>query len=177
MAPHHQDLYSSDLETSKQLLELGSSTERHDGNADGTPVLERVLATSLTEKLAEARPRWAHALEELCSNQEPPISTVRDLLLHPSPPVGVLIILKNAAKASRKDPQGPVPPRPATALYLAAIGMAWLRCGELITTLDIDDLDEKMPWAAGQTWGDPEVAEAIETVADQIGAAGCRGDR
>jgi hypothetical protein len=167
--PHH-DIYNSDPGTLEQLLGL-ESCARHDASqTDCDGCLGHTLSLPLVERLADTRPDWATALEDLCTEQEPPIKTVRDLLLHPSPPVGVLIILKNAAKSSRARPGGPLADRAATALYLAAIGVAWYRCHEVITTLDIHGFAEKLHWAADQPWDDPTMVAVLKTTADEIQA-------
>ncbi|MEF8788136.1 MAG: hypothetical protein V5A84_03620 [Planctomycetota bacterium] len=167
MAEPHHDIYSSGLGAPEKLLERADTAGRSATNTEAGAELSCVLSTPLTERLPSGRPHWQTALDELCRKQDPPIRTVRDLLLHPSPPVGVLIILKNAAKASRNSPEGPLSDRASTALYLAAIGIAWLRCRELITTLDIQSLDENLSWAARQSWDDPEIIEALEYAAAQ----------
>ena len=165
MADALNDIYCSDLGTLEQLLDLRAPTDGSNTETTG-PDLQHVLTAPLTEKLADTRPDWATALEDLCRQQDPPIRKVRDLLVHPSPPVGVLIILKNAAKASRKRPEGPLPDRAATALYLAAIGIAWYRRHELITSLGIEKLDEKLRWAAGEQWNDREIVAVLEAAAE-----------
>ncbi|MEF8787801.1 MAG: hypothetical protein V5A84_01910 [Planctomycetota bacterium] len=172
MAEPHHDIYSSGLGAAEQLLNPARSGSTGDAEARDESVLRRVLSTPLIDRLSNARSHWETALEELCSKQDPPIHTVRDLLLHPFPPVGVLIILKNAAKASRNCPDGPLSDHVSTALYLSAIGIAWLRCGELITTLDIHDLGENLSWAARQSWDDPEIVEVLESAAEHARSPG-----
>lgn len=165
MQEPHRDIYSSDPGPLEELLGLERTAEGSAAESDGEGALARALAAPLVERLSNTKADWATAMEALCAEQKPPIRTVRDLLLHPSPPVGVLIMLKNAAKASRARPDGPLPDRAATALYLAAIGVAWYRCHEVITTLDIHGLPEKLNWAADQAWNDPTLAAVLETAA------------
>src|SRR5256885_899385 len=65
-----------------------------------------------------------------------PNATLGDALFgdHPSP--RVLERLKEFAKASRWDPDAPLPPEIATVLYLACIAAAKVRCGTRISSID-----------------------------------------
>jgi len=129
--------------------------------------IEEILAEPLHERLAATPDREAEDLRELCQNQEPVIETARDLLRHPEPPIGLLILLKRAAKTCRESaPEQPCA-RTAKALYYAAIGIAWVRRHTIITTVDIKALRTRLAWAADQPWSDSEIRNLLRKAAEK----------
>ena len=90
------------------------------------------------------------------------IRTFRDLLTHPQPPVTLLQVTKQFAKAMVCSPESPVPAEIGRVLYLAAILAALLRCGQRITELDTAALREGIDWALVQPWLDPALRPLFE---------------
>ncbi len=99
----------------------------------------RRYAPDLDRKLAAARAR-----------------TFGQLLFHTQPPVELLDAVKRFAKASRADPDSPLPDEIATVLYFAAIAAAMVRCGQRITHMGDEALQYGLAWVRRQAWLDPQ---------------------
>ena len=100
-------------------------------------------------------------------------ATLGEVLRHPAPPPGALRMVKDFAKAARNDPDRPLPPAVADALYHLAIAAALVRCGERISSLPDAELVKGVRWARGQAWLDPEWQALLAAAkAALAGAAG-----
>jgi hypothetical protein len=80
------------------------------------------------------------------------IKNFADLLRHPFPPVALLQMVKNFAKAHVDHPESPMPAEIARVLYFAAISAAWVRRDERITSLAPAELRHGLEWTAGEPW-------------------------
>jgi len=92
------------------------------------------------------------AIAPLLRDVGTPIVTFKDLLLHPSPPVSLLCMLKDFAKTADKGADDPLPPAIATSLYLLAIAAAMAKRSERITSLDNEELSRSFQWILDQNW-------------------------
>jgi hypothetical protein len=82
------------------------------------------------------------------------IRSFADLLHHPRPPLKLLQLTKEFAKASRNHPDSPLPDEVASLLYFASIVVARLRWGRRISDLDDVALGHGLRWGAEQAWVD-----------------------
>jgi hypothetical protein len=85
-----------------------------------------------------------------------------ELLRHPSPPIDLLRLTKDFAKSSDLDPESPLPTEVATTLYYAAIVVAHLRHGQLITELEPGVVERGVEWALRRPWLDEITRELFE---------------
>ena len=81
--------------------------------------------------------------------------TFGELLHHPSPPVELLVAVKDFAKASRTDPDAALPSEVAAVIYFAAIAVARRQCGRIISGLSEGELAAGLQWVRAQQWVDP----------------------
>ncbi|HUT92100.1 MAG TPA: hypothetical protein VMY37_21580 [Thermoguttaceae bacterium] len=93
-------------------------------------------------------------LRKLRSQSKTPaeIETFGDLLGHAHPPVALLELTKQFAKASYAHPERPLPDEVAAVLYVASIVVALVRCEKRITRLGDDGLQYGLDRALRQTW-------------------------
>jgi hypothetical protein len=77
-----------------------------------------------------------------------------DLLQHRQPPVGLLKLMKDFAKACGLSPDSTMPREISSVLYFASIIAAMTRCSRRITRLDHDALRRAVDWALKQPWLD-----------------------
>jgi hypothetical protein len=95
------------------------------------------------------------------------IHTFADLLSHPGPPLELVRLMKDYAKAARHD--GSLPLEVATLLYYTSLSLARLRCGQSITDLDDVALRSGLEWGARRAWADELVRSILE---EQVRAFG-----
>lgn len=88
------------------------------------------------------------------STADPPPASFGDLLHHPRPPLELLRLTKEFAKASDSRSDNPLPPEVATVLYYAAILVALVRHGRRITALSDSQLLDGLDWVLQQPWLD-----------------------
>ncbi len=82
------------------------------------------------------------------------IKSLNDLFFHPSPPIELLVMAKQFAKALAIHPDSPLPKEIADVLYFESIAVALLKCKTKITRLEDKALCAGMQWAISQTWID-----------------------
>ena len=75
-----------------------------------------------------------------------------DLLQHPHPPLALLKMMKDFAKACRVSPDSPLPREISSVIYFASIVAAMTRRSRRITKLGDDALREAVRWALAQPW-------------------------
>ena len=100
-------------------------------------------------------------LEALRSAEVPPIATFHDLFHHRAPPVELLQMTKEFAKACRTRSDRLLPNEIAAMLYLLSIVVARTRCGRRITKLEDDALRHSLDWALKQPWIDEATRELL----------------
>jgi RNA polymerase sigma-70 factor (ECF subfamily) len=93
-----------------------------------------------------------------------------ELLRHPAPGVELLSLAKDFAKGNRADPDSPLGPEAATALYYAAIAAARVRHGAAISGQDPAAVRAGLRWVAAQPWVNAEVRALAAAAA---GGQGC----
>ncbi len=95
-----------------------------------------------------------------------------DLLRHPQPPVALLKLMKDFAKACRLSPDSPIPREISSILYFASILVAMTRCSRRITRLDDPGLRRAADWALVQPWLDDTLRAIFEEGRTYLGRPG-----
>jgi hypothetical protein len=90
------------------------------------------------------------------------LKSFADLLSHGNPPLELLRLTKQFAKANRNQPESPLPTEVATVLYYASIAAALVHRQKRITKLSNDDLRDGFDWALQQTWVDDTLRPLFE---------------
>jgi hypothetical protein len=119
-------------------------------------VLRHQLTAPVEFDLGRLDPSAARRLQRALRAAVPTIRTFADLFRHPKPPLPLLELTKQFAKASRNHPESPLPEEVASVLYYASIVAARLRWGRRITDLDDDALAQALQWGLQQEWMDDE---------------------
>jgi hypothetical protein len=115
--------------------------------------LQMELTETLPEKsMGKFDPSWPGTFEELVK--------------HPSPPLELLKLVKNMAKARRV--QVGFPSDMATALYHAAIAVALARHGVRITELDDAALSSGFQWTIRLPWLDQSTRQIVEIAINRL---------
>jgi len=124
-------------------------------------VFRHQMAAPIAFDLGGADPTEAHVLRVLSEAQGLLIKSFGDLLRHPSPPIELLELTKDFAKANREHPEAVLPHQIAHVLYYASIAAALVRCGIRITQLSDSDLRHGFSWASSQPWVDAPMKELL----------------
>ena len=95
-----------------------------------------------------------------------------DLFHHPAPPVELLEVIKDFAKANLDHPESGLPDEIATTLYYTSIATALVRLGERITQLPDADLQRGLRWAMAQPWLDAATKELLGQALALVSGAG-----
>jgi hypothetical protein len=143
------DLHHSEPRALAQLMALDES-EHGWREEDLREILEHQLRAPLLFDLRGIGEN--DAFVTVPKEQVSEIRSFGELFRHPEPPVGLLWLVKEFAKAGDKRPDNPLPPQIATVLYYAAIVTARLRHGQNISTLSEESLREGVEWAIGRKW-------------------------
>lgn len=109
-------------------------------------ILQHQLKAPLGADLAQLLANTEETLSDI------PIRTFGELLLHPSPPVPALILVKDFAKQLNKNARFAYPRPVATMLYYASICAAWIRGPVQITNLSHSEILKGVQWALKQAW-------------------------
>ena len=118
-------------------------------------ILQHQLAADLRFDFAGFDEALGRDVEGLVQSASPPaIRSFRDLFEHPSPPVELLELTRQFAKACRARGDCPIPSEIATVLYLASIAAALVRHGCRITLLEDEALRHALQWSLDQKWMD-----------------------
>lgn len=120
--------------------------------SDLTEMLRHQLTVPLDQELARLPHADPMAVARLISSGG--VRSFGDLLHHPSPPLELLQLAKDFAKAADSDAHGPLPPPIATVLYFATIAAGLLRHGLSISGLHADALRTGLMWVCAQPWPD-----------------------
>lgn len=82
------------------------------------------------------------------------LKSFADLFQHPTPPLELLELVKDFAKANLDHPESGLPTEIATVLYYGSISAALVRLDQRISKLPDSELAPGLRWAAQQPWLD-----------------------
>jgi hypothetical protein len=100
-------------------------------------------------------------LKALSEAQSLLLKSFSDLFHHPVPPVELLSLTKDFAKANMDHPDSSLPQEVAAALYYASIATAIVRLDARISQLSDAELQRGLHWAKDQPWVDDPLREIL----------------
>jgi hypothetical protein len=152
----HDDLTKIAADSLAELMDDGSDEAPLWRPDELGFILQHQLATEIHYDLGRFDQVQARDVASLIGLAGPPaICTFGDLFQHPNPPVALLDLTRQFAKACRTRGDGPMPAEIATVVYLASIAAALVRRQQRITLLDDDALEHALRWSLDQQWLDP----------------------
>lgn len=149
------------MDTSSDLMRCGPSrlvrllemkAEHHWRPEEFGTVLEHQLSAPIQVDLGGLDSELVPKLKTLSEAEGLLLRSFADLLYHRCPPVELLRLTKEFAKANRHLRGSHLPGEVAAVLYYASIVVALVRRGERITGLTDAAIVEGIDWALAQPW-------------------------
>ena len=95
----------------------------------------------------------------------------RHILLTDTPPIKLLIKMKDYVKGLRHTPDHPLPIEISTTLYYACISTAWMHTGSWITSADPQSIRSGLAWLTRQPWMDADLLALYRHTLDRMSQA------
>lgn len=156
MTSHTPD--QSDPASLARLLEVSNGNDVLWRPEELAAILRHQLAAPIEYDLSRMDRHAAQRLKVSADAKGLLLKSFADLFAHPDPPIELLEMTKQFAKANRNDPDRALPVEISTLLYYACIAAALVRCGKRITGLDDATLSKGFQWGRGQPWVDEATA-------------------
>jgi len=157
-----KSVFDTDRKQLATLLDLGPDSDRLWRDEELGAILRHQLTAPLQVDLINLERGLAVKVRTLAEAQGLVLKSFGDLLAHPNPPVELLKITKDFAKACRLSPHSPLPRDIASVLYFASIAAALVRCRRRITGLGNDALADGLNWVLTRSWLDAPLRTLIE---------------
>ncbi|HWD19316.1 MAG TPA: hypothetical protein VHB20_08545 [Verrucomicrobiae bacterium] len=133
-------------------------------------VFHHQMAAPILVDLAGFDPATARRLPRLAEAQALVLKSFADLFRHPLPPLELLELTKQFAKANMDHPESVLPGEVASVLYYASIASALVRLGRRISRLADADLRRGFRWALERPWLDSETRALMEQAMQKLSA-------
>jgi len=146
------DLHASDPRALGRVMGLGGTGERIWRPEELATLLRHQLSASIQFDLGNLDAGMAARLKALGAGENLLLNSFNDLLHHPHPPIELLMMTKDFARAIQNHPDSPLPREIALLLYFASIVVALVRCGRRITSFDDKTLRRSLEWFENQPW-------------------------
>ena len=162
MEKTEQALLDSDPHALAALLDAGSDDDRIWNPAELEAILKHQLSAPIEVDLVSLERHLAARLRLAASSHGLLLRSFGDLLHHPNPPLELLKLTKDFAKACRLSRGGPLPREIATVLYFASIVAALVRCQRRITRLSDADTRHGVEQCLAQSWLDAATRQLLD---------------
>jgi hypothetical protein len=153
------------------LMETGAEQARLWGPDELAAIFRHQMSAPVLVDLGGFDPGTAVRLKTLSEAQGLLLKSFSDLFHHPSPPIALLKLTKEFAKANMDHPESGLPTEIVSVLYYASIAAALVRLDARISRLKEADLRRGLLWAKDQAWIDEEtkalLLKALEKVPEE----------
>jgi hypothetical protein len=96
------------------------------------------------------------------------LKSFADLFQHPTPPIELLELVKDFAKANLDHPESGLPTEIASVLYYASISAALVRLDRRISKLPDAELAPGLRWAGQQPWLDDNTKSLFAAALEKV---------
>ena len=131
-------------------------------------IFRHQLSAPVLVDLGGYDPGTALRLKTLSDAQSLLLKSFSDLFHHPAPPLELLELTKDFAKANMDHPDSSLPGEVAAALYYTCIAAALVRLDARITRLPEADLRRGLLWTRDQAWLDEDTKQLLLQAARKI---------
>jgi hypothetical protein len=150
------------------LLASGEERERLWRADELAAIFRHQISTPMLVDLGSFDPRTATRLKIVSEAQGLLLKSFSDLFHHPSPPVELLQMVKEFAKANMDHPESGLPSEIASTLYYMSIASALVRLDTRISKLADADLRRGLSWTREQTWLDEATRQLLAAAMDKL---------
>lgn len=150
------------------LMEAGSENSRLWGPDELAAIFRHQMSAPVLVDLGGFDPGTAVRLKTLSEAQGLLLKSFSDLFHHPSPPIELLKLTKEFAKANMDHPESGLPTEIVSVLYYVSIATALVRLDTRISRLKDADLHRGLLWAKEQAWIDEETKSLLLKAAEKI---------
>ncbi|HEX3624788.1 MAG TPA: hypothetical protein VH280_05105 [Verrucomicrobiae bacterium] len=131
-------------------------------------IFRHQMSAPVLMDLGSFDPRTASQLKTLTAAQGLLLSSFADLFNHANPPLQLLQLVKDFAKANLDHPESGLPREIATAVYYASIAAALVHANQRISKLSDDDLQRGLRLTREQPWLDERTRSLLATALEKI---------
>jgi hypothetical protein len=131
-------------------------------------IFKHQISTPMLVDLGSFDPRTAKKLKMVSEAQGLLLKSFSDLFHHPAPPVELLELVKDFAKANLDHPESGLPAEIASALYYISIASALVHLDKRISKLADADLQNGLKWTREQGWLDDSTKDLVGKAMDKI---------
>ena len=150
------------------LMEAGSENSRLWGPDELAAIFRHQMSAPVLVDLGGFDPGTAVRLKTLSEAQGLLLKSFSDLFHHPSPPIELLKLTKDFAKANMDHPESGLPTEIVSVLYYTSIAAALVRLDVRISRLNDEDLRRGLLWAKDQAWVDEETSGLLLKAVEKI---------
>jgi hypothetical protein len=161
-------VFKSQPKTLATLMSAGAEEGRLWRADELGAIFRHQLAAPMLMDLGGFDPGTAARLKTLSAAQSLLLKSFSDLFHHPSPPLELLRLTKDFAKANMDQAESTLPAQVAAALYYASIAAALARLDIRISQLKDAELREGLLWARGESWIDSETKQLLDQAAGKL---------
>ena len=155
MSKHQKTIFDTDQHQLATLFDVSTDGgERLWRDEELGAILRHQLSTPMQVDLINIERGLSLKVRNLAESLDLTLKSFGDLLAHPNPPVELLKVTKDFAKACRLSSHGSMPCEVASVLYFASIAAALVRCRRRITGLSNDALSDGFRWTLARPWLD-----------------------
>jgi len=163
MDTYDPSVFDTDRRKLATLFDLSSDgAERLWKDEELGAILRHQLSAPMQVDLISLKRGLALNIRRLAESLGLTLKSFGDLLAHPNPPIELLELTKDFAKACRLNPHGPVLPEVASVLYFASIAASMVNCHRRISRLSNDDLLSGFHWVLTRSWLDAPTRTLME---------------
>lgn len=153
------------------LLNSGSVTGRLWRPQELAAIFRHQLTAPVFVDLGRFEVGAAAKLRELTDSQGLILKSFTELFHHPTPPIELLALVKDFAKANMNHSESVLPHEIATAIYYVSIAAAAVRLDERISVLPDAELLRGYAWVCTQDWIDPDSKALLLGAAERLHSA------
>ena len=150
------------------FMAAGSESARLWRPEELAAIFRHQMAAPALVDLAGFDPATAERLKTLTSAQNLLLTSFRDLFLHAVPPVELLELTKDFAKANMDQAESALPNDVAAALYYISIASALARLDRRISRLNDAELRKGFSWARERAWVDEKTRQLLGEAMQKI---------